>query len=217
MVHIRLDLHIHTTHSGDSLLTYDRLLPVLRKKNLHGVAVTDHNTISGALEWMERNPPFKIIVGEEIQSRDGEVIGLFLSEEIEPGMTMEKTVKAIKLQNGVVYLPHPFDRWRKSRLNLLALEAVWDEVDIIEVNNARNLFSSWNRKAGKLASVKEKVRGAGSDAHSPWEIGRSYVEMENYTTREEFLVNLARGTVIEGNTSWAMRLFVKLMKIKEGL
>jgi hypothetical protein len=194
---IKLDLHVHTRYSWDSYTTLEEIVTGLQVKGIDGLAVTDHNTIVGALKLKEIAPsPPAIIVGEEIKTREGEIIGLFLTEEIPPDLTPEETVFRIKSQGGLVCIPHPFDRLRKLRLKTKALYRIIDQVDIIEAFNSRNLFNRDNGKAKKLAVLKGIPVCAGSDAHSLYELGRSYVEVENFRSPKEFLENLSSAKLV---------------------
>lgn len=207
---IKIDMHVHTRYSHDSSFSLGRLFSACKRKGIECIAITDHNTIKGALEFQKRFP-LRIIVGEEIESRAGEIIGLFLKEEVPAGLSAGKTIASIKKQGGFVYLPHPFDRWRKAPINLKSIEPFWNEIDIIEVFNSRSLISSWNEKALRLAREKKKPFGVGSDAHSEKEAGRALIEMEDFNSPAEFINNLTPAKIIKKKkTSLMLRLFVKL-------
>src|SRR2546422_585266 len=98
---IRIDLHNHTHFSSDSILSPKRFVRECRRRGLDRVAVTDHNTIRGALATRGL-ADFPVIIGEEILTTDGEIIGLFLEGEIPRGLTAAETVERIKAQGGVV-------------------------------------------------------------------------------------------------------------------
>ena len=191
---MKMDLHVHTTYSGDCLTSFEAIIEACRRRGL-SVAITDHNRIEGALAFREI-APFPVIVGEEIDTLEGEIIGLFLEEGIPRGLTPEETVARIKEQGGLVYIPHPMDRVRRSPLRREALERITDQVDALEVFNARVTFPADNEKARCFAQEHGLPQGAGSDAHTPWEIGRAYVEMEPFSDSEEFLRHLAQGRVV---------------------
>ncbi|HID86936.1 MAG TPA: PHP domain-containing protein [Anaerolineae bacterium] len=192
---IRIDLHVHTRYSGDCLTSFQAIIEACRRRGLGGVAITDHNRLEGALAFREV-APFPVIVGEEVDTSEGEIIGLFLKEEIPRGLTPEETVTRIKEQGGLVYIPHPMDRVRRSALRRGALERILDQVDAIEVFNARVTFPADNEEARRYAQEHGLPQGAGSDAHTPGEIGRAYVEMEPFNDPEEFLRHLAQGRVV---------------------
>jgi len=187
---MKLDLHVHTWQSRDSRSTYDEIIARAVEKGLDALAITDHNTIVGAQEMAERSP-IPIIIGEEIRTPEGEIIGLFLREEVPRGLSPEETITRIKEQGGLVLIPHPFDRVRRgSALGEAVLQRVIDQVDIIEGFNARAIFPSDNVRAQAVAAKHGLPCSAGSDAHAPYEIGAAYVEMVPWSTPAEFLTNL---------------------------
>jgi predicted metal-dependent phosphoesterase TrpH len=197
---MRVDLHVHTCYSPDSLTPPEALWFWARRRGLDALAITDHNTIAGALA-LAQEAPLTVIVGEEIRTTAGEIIGLFLRQEIPAGLTPRETVARIHAQGGLVYIPHPRDRWRRS--SALAQEALWEiiaEVDILEVWNARVTFAQDNREALALAQEYGLLRGAGSDAHQGHEIGQAYVELPPFHDAPTFLRSLAQGAV-HGHTS----------------
>ncbi len=191
---IKVDLHVHTSYSADSLTLLPFVERSARRRGLHAVAITDHNSIQGALR-LQRESALQIIVGEEIRTSQGEVIGLFLEAHIPPGLAPRETVRLIREQNGVVCIPHPVDRLRGSALEPTALQEILEEVDALEVLNARNTFGTDNRLARALAEQHHLLATAGSDAHHPSEIGRAYVEMPAFVDRDGFLASLAQGQV----------------------
>ena len=191
---IKVDLHVHTSYSRDSLLSLEEVIETALHRGLGALAILDHNTIEGALALRDM-APFPVIVGEEILTSEGEIAGLFLQKVIPPGLTPAQTVQRIQQQGGLVYIPHPFDSIRQSRLHESALMAVLDRVDAIEVLNARVLRPGDNERARRFAETHGLPRGAGSDAHSSIEIGQAYVEMAPFADRDSFLSNLASGQV----------------------
>ena len=191
---IRADLHSHTHFSRDGLTTPERYVERSIDKGIACAAVSDHNNIDGA-SAVKRIAPFKVIVSEEIRSSEGEIIGYFLNETIPRGLTPEETVRAIRAQGGVVGIPHPFDRWRSSPITLEALNRIVDDVDIIEVFNARNLQQADNLHALHYAREHGKLRSAGSDSHHHTEIGSAWVEMPDFDTPAEFLQSLRQGRI----------------------
>ena len=147
---LRADLHVHTNYSHDSGASLQSIIDQCLKTGINCLAVTDHNTIKGALE-LQRMSPFKIIVGEEVKSSEGDIIGLFLKEGIPKNLTPRETVKAIKSQGGLVMIPHPFDRVRPSALGWETFESLASDVNVIETFNARNLFNLDDAKAVEAA------------------------------------------------------------------
>lgn len=197
---MRVDLHVHTFYSPDALTTPRELWRWARRRGLDALAITDHNTIAGALA-LAQDAPLPIIVGEEIRTTVGEIIGLFLRQEIPAGLSPRETAARIHDQGGLVYIPHPRDRWRRSSaLTQEALLEIISEVDILEVWNARVAWIQDNRQALALAERYGLLCGAGSDAHQGYEIGQAYVELPPFRDASSFLRSLAQGT-IHGRTS----------------
>lgn len=213
---LKADLHLHTDRSPDSLISVPRLIQECAARGIDCVAVTDHNTIEGALVVREM-APFKAIVGEEVKTREGEIIGFFLSEEIPRGLSPEETVRRIKEQGGLVCIPHPFDRLRREPLRAAARERILPQVDIIETLNARVTFKSDNEKARVLAQERGLALSAGSDAHSPREVGRAYVEMPEFQTPQEFLQALRAGKIVGGLSNPLVHLASTWAKLRHRL
>ena len=197
---LRADLHVHTHHSPDCLMTAEEIIAACQKAGINCLAITDHNTIAGALE-VAGHAPFPVIIGEEIRTSEGEVIGLFLEEEIPRGLSPEETIARIRAQGGLVLVPHPLDRLRRSTISADALARIISLVDIIEVFNARVMLSAYSARARSLAGLHGKAASAGSDSHTVGEIGHGYVEMPEFEGRDDFLVSLARGKVTGRPTS----------------
>ena len=172
-LHVRIDLHVHTRHSHDSAAPVDSVLQRCRESGLGLVAITDHNNILGGLEARERGG-LPVIVGEEIKSSRGDVLGLFLDEVVPPRLTPMETVKRVKDQGGLVGIPHPFDRLRPSAMGLRSLMEVLPWVDFLEGYNAHTILSWDNRRGVDFASLYALPVVSCSDSHSAYELGRSY-------------------------------------------
>ncbi len=203
---IKADLHIHTAYSVDCTMSLEQIVSRCLEVGINCLGVADHNTIAGALKLKEM-APFSIIVGEEILTLDGEVIGFFLTHEVPGKLSIEETIAQIKAQNGLVCIPHPYDRLRLSVFRDQVFEDIMPEVDIIEVFNARSLSSGSSTRAAKMAQKYGKLASAGSDAHTLPEIGNAYVEMPEFNCKDEFLASLAKGK-ISGNKSNPTARFV---------
>lgn len=162
---MKLDLHIHSKYSKDSLLKPETILKVAKKRGLNGIAVTDHNTIKGGLATKKMNVDenFTVIIGSEIKTEYGDIIGLFLQEEI-ISRAFEEVVDEVKDQDGLVILAHPFRKGFVFPSNLFI------KIDLIEAFNARSP-KSLNEKAFELAKKHKKPITAGSDSHLAFEIG----------------------------------------------
>ena len=179
---VKIEFHIHTRYSKDSILGKYILYIMCKIRKINCLAITDHNSISGALNFKnffeKRN--IKIIVGEEIFSKDGEIIGLFLSQRIAENLSAIETVSLIKKQNGIVYIPHPYDEKRKKTvIKKEALKAIIDKVDLIEIHNGRNIKEEYSNIQRSIAEKYKKVGIVGSDAHTFYEIGRNYCLINN--------------------------------------
>jgi len=196
---IKADLHIHTAYSMDCTMSLEQIIARCLKVGINCLSVADHNTIAGALK-MKEMAPFSIIVGEEILTLDGEIIGFFLKQEIPSKLSVKETIARIKAQNGLVCIPHPYDRLRLSVFRDQIFEDIMSDVDIIEVFNARSLSPGSSTRAAKLAQKYGKLASAGSDAHTLPEIGNAYVEMPRFNDKDEFLASLAKGKIF-GNKS----------------
>lgn len=207
----KVDLHIHTSFSEDALCTPAQVVELSLARGLSRIAITDHNTIAGALEARKIAPEL-VIIGEEVRTKRGELLALFISEEIPPKLDPLETIRRIKEQGGIVGIPHPFDQIRREAMGPYALEII-KQVDFLEGFNARTLFSSDNTRAMKLATELGLPASAGSDAHTPWEIGKVWVEMDPFSGEREFLEAL-KGGMIKGRRSplW-VHLFSTLAKI----
>lgn len=191
---MRIDLHCHTCYSRDSLMTYDALLRQMDRRGLDMVAITDHNTIAGAVAFHARAPE-RFVVGEEIKTVSGELIALFLEEEVPPGLALEETVARIHAQGALAGASHPLDRWRGEALGMENLESIHRELDFMEVFNARTTVSRDNRLAREMAARWGLPGSAGSDAHAPCEVGRSCVDMLPFDGPQDFLENLTLGQI----------------------
>jgi predicted metal-dependent phosphoesterase TrpH len=187
---IEVDLHMHTDHSPDCATPVDVLLETARDRGLGAIAITDHNEISGALEARkiaEETGGIKVIVAEEVKTAEqGEVIGLFLEEKIPRGMTMAETIAEIRRQGGLVYVPHPFDRFHSVPDYEHLLDIV-EEVDILEVFNPRVALTAFNEEAERFAGKYRIVPGAGSDSHVAQGLGSVRVRIHDFDGPEEFL------------------------------
>jgi predicted metal-dependent phosphoesterase TrpH len=191
---MKADLHAHTHFSRDALTSVETFTRRYQQAGIDCVAVSDHNNIDGALAVRE-SAAFRVIVSEEIKSSEGEIIGLFLRETVRKGLTPEDTVRAIREQGGLVLVPHPYDRVRRSPLRPEALLRIIKEIDIIEVFNSRTVFAADNERSRRLAAEHGKLMSAATDAHTPWEIGLTYVEMPAFEGPGDFLVALGQGTI----------------------
>lgn len=184
---LRVDLHLHSHYSHDGQSSLQELIDRAHVCGLDRLALTDHNTIEGALE-LERIAPELAIAGEEAKTLEGEVIGLFITRRIPPWLAPEQAMDLIHGMGGLVYIPHPLDRHR-SHFSSHRIAALADHIDIVETYNPW-CDADANEAAARLAGELGKVAATGSDAHSAEELGRSWMEMEEYTSVEDFLQKL---------------------------
>ncbi|MDX6407583.1 MAG: hypothetical protein QOE13_654 [Gaiellaceae bacterium] len=192
------DLHMHTSWSHDCAVDPADLIMHATAIGLGAIAVTDHNVFGGALETSElaRDHELVVIPGEEVKTDgQGEVIGLFLREEVPRGMSFADTVTAIKEQGGVTYLPHPFDRMH-SIPDPATIQRHLGDIDVFEVYNARLLFEAYNDEALRFARKYNLTMGAGSDAHVLQGVGTGAVRMRAFEGPEEFLLSLRSAQVL---------------------
>lgn len=190
---VRVDLHVHSAASRDCLVPAHRVAARCRALGLGPVFLTDHDSIAGATQlW--RQEPEQVVIGQEVMTSEGELIGLFLERELPRGLTPEEAILQIKAQGGLVYLQHPYDPYRR-RLREDAIERVADRIDVVEVFNGR-ADEDANRRAADLCAILGAAPGAGSDAHTLPELGAVYVEMEPFNGPEDFLDRLRRGTIV---------------------
>ncbi|HVW46646.1 MAG TPA: PHP domain-containing protein, partial [Solirubrobacterales bacterium] len=187
---IEVDLHMHTDHSGDCATPVEVLLQTARDRGLGAIAVTDHNEVSGALEAAaiaESMDDLKVIVGEEIKTAEqGEVIGLFLEELVPKGLTMAESIAAIREQGGLVYVPHPFDRFHSVPDYEHLLDIV-EDIDLLEVFNPRVMLTSFNEEAVRFAGKYRIVPAAGSDSHVAQGLGSVRQRIHDFDGPAEFL------------------------------
>ena len=201
---LRADFHSHSHYSKDSLINPRTFIERCIAKGVTCIAVTDHNEIEGAFVIRklarDTNAPLKVVIGEEVKTSEGEIIGLFLKELIRRDMSPEDTVKAIHEQGGVAVIPHPYDIFRRSVLTDEAIERVKHDVDAIEGFNCRNILGRHDEKARALAAEVGKPFTLGTDSHSPMEMGGGQLEIDDFETPEELLQSLRGGRIIGGRS-----------------
>ncbi len=212
------DLHMHTSWSHDCSMGVEELLDHAEAEGLGAIAITDHNAFGGALEAVEAAGGRKLIVipGEEVKTDvQGEVIGLFLEEEIPRGLSFADTIAAIREQGGLVYLPHPFDRMH-AIADTTTLHRHLGEIDVFEVYNARLLFETYNDEAVRFARKYNLIAGAGSDAHVLQGVGTGALRMRAFEGPEEFLLSLRGAEVLRRPKSLAYLQSLKwVAQVKE--
>ena len=213
-----VDLHCHTSASFDSLASPRSVVAAAAKRGLTHLAITDHDRIDGALAGRDVAPEgLSVFVGEEIRTRDGDLIAVFLSEAVRPGMSALDTIRAVRDQGGLVGIPHPFDRFRGSLARSEAprnLEALAASVDWIEIWNARLMFGDGNQRAAELARAVDVPGVAVSDAHMAVEVGVAYTAMMGSAdSPADLRAALAAGpAIVMGRASAYVRLVTPFAK-----
>ena len=197
---LKADFHIHTEYSMDCNTPLEKVLNRCLEIGINCIAVADHGTIEGALR-LKDIAPFMVIVAEEIDTPHGEIMGMFLTEGIPSGLSVEQTLARIRTQGGLVCLPHPFDTFRQSALDGRIIETIMDQIDVIEVFNARSPLQRDSTKANLFAEKYGIRKSTGSDAHTVSEIGNAYVEMSEFSGRDDFLQALEKGKIMGRRTN----------------
>jgi len=210
---LKADFHIHTRYSLDCNTPLEDIVQRCLEMEINCIAITDHDAIEGSLK-MQALAPFTVIAAEEILTSYGEVIGLFLKEWIPSGLPIEQAFARIKSQGGLVCLPHPFDTFRGLRLDTKRLEDMVGQVDIIEVFNARSPIPRDSNKARDFARKHSLPGTVGSDAHSPGEIGHTYIEMPAFNGTTSFLKALSEGRIHRHRSSPLVHFGSTWAKIK---
>jgi len=221
---LRLDLHNHTRFSCDGLMSPAALLGAAKAKGIDCVAVTDHNTVEGALEAValaEADPSLpRVIPGVELFTADGEIIGLYVWDHISSGLSLVESVELVRGQGGLVYLPHPYELLRRGTISKKERLHAAELCDLIEVTNGRSLSPRAGEKASQLAQRLQKPAAAGSDAHREAEGGGAWVEVDAYPSRDTLVSLVAEGRVVhdlcfrEYTMNWGMQWLPPLTRMR---
>lgn len=212
---MKIDFHVHSYYSKDSLMRPEKIVETAKKKGLDGVAIVDHDRLVPR-RTLRPVPGFIVIRGEEVTTSDGEIIGLGIKRWIPRGMSAEETAAAIREQGGVVVVPHPFEITRKS-----ASEEVLESMSgyVLEVANARSLLQLYSDRPSRYAVKKGLPRCAGSDAHSYGEIGSAYTILPKCRNAGEVLSKLAKGKgrLVRGISPPYVHAFSMLARVSKKL
>jgi hypothetical protein len=194
---ITIDLHTHSEGSPDGGLRLRDYARMLASGTLQTIAITDHDDILFA-QSVQESLGNQIIVGEEISTLEGELIGLFLSERVAPGLSARETAEAIKAQDGLVYVPHPFETVRKG-ISKQTLDEITELVDIVEVHNGRAIFQNRSNLAQKWAEANGTAVAASSDAHGKHGWGKTFSIIAD-VPRQSTLVTLLKTAQLSRRT-----------------
>ncbi|HSX29492.1 MAG TPA: PHP domain-containing protein [Candidatus Saccharimonadales bacterium] len=189
-----MDLHTHSVASPDGSLSLQHYTQMLATKRLDYIAITDHNTITFALE-VRKALGNVIIVGEEITTTEGDIIGLFLHEPIPAGLALAEAITRIKAQHGLVYVPHPFETVRKG-VRATALDSVVGQIDIVEVRNGRAVFQNYSQAASNWAASHSLPGAASSDSHGWHGWGKTYSLIDRPPTADTLPASLQAARLI---------------------
>ena len=189
----KLDLHTHSVASNDGGIKTNEYIRAIETKLIDVIAITDHNRIDFAID-IQKKYPNNIIVGEEIMTLEGEIIGLFLTKKVEPDMSLEQTIAEIKNQGGLCYVPHPIEKLRNG-ISWDNLNKIKDLVDIIEIGNGRALNKTNYRKLVSWALLNHIGTASSSDAHGKRGLGKSYTNVSKMPTNPKNLLEYLDSSV----------------------
>ncbi len=210
---IKIDLHTHSQASNDGGIRFDEYVDVLKDGKLDCIAITDHNSISFA-QQMRQTLGEQIIIGEEITTTNGEIIGLFLKRPVIPGQTPLETAKAIKDQGGLVYIPHPFETVRAG-LTEEALNTIVDLIDTVEIHNGRAMFQNRGPKAATWAKLNHKTTVASSDAHGLKGLGTTYTQISAVPSEKTLVKLLKKGRFTTNRPPLRTLLYPKINRLSK--
>ncbi len=213
-----VDLHVHTSASFDSIASQESVVRAAASRGLTHIAITDHDRIDGAIAARELArtiaPELTVIVGQEVRTRDGDLIAAFLERPIASGLSPAEAIAEIRAQGGLVGIPHPFDRFRGSLQTDELMEAVAPLVDWIEVHNARIMVGNGNERAAIFAAAHGLRGVAVSDAHSAMEIGVAYVAVDgDPSTPAGLLAALPIVELVTGRATFFIRAVTPIAKL----
>jgi predicted metal-dependent phosphoesterase TrpH len=207
----QVELHSHTYWSKDCVVDFEAIIRRCEKLRIDRIAITDHNTADGALA-MQKIAPDLVIVGEEIMTTQGELLGYFMQESIPAGLTPEDTIQRLRAQGAAISVSHPFDRLRKGAWLEADLRRIMHLVDAIEVFNARCIFPQDNVRAAAFAEINRLLGTIGSDAHSRVEYGRALARMQPFEGPSDFLESLKQAEFARRYSSVLVHAYSKTAK-----
>jgi predicted metal-dependent phosphoesterase TrpH len=194
---LKCDMHVHSVYSDDSSITVRDITRLWEKRGIISI-VCDHDTIDGSVEvsteLLLRDRDIPMIIAEEVLTSEGDIIGLFLTEEIPPSLTAAETIDLISAQGALSIIPHPFSTLRSSTIIPDVLDSIIGKIDIIEGYNGRMMKAGENQMASEYAIRHRKPLSLGSDAHTSPELGGCFMNMDPFDTPSEFLASLSRSS-----------------------
>jgi predicted metal-dependent phosphoesterase TrpH len=210
----KADLHIHSNYS-DGTASVEEILTHVAASDLRLIAITDHDRIAGAhkAKQLARSFGVEVIVGEEVSTAEGHLLALFIEQELAPGRPAAETIAAIHAQGGLAYVPHPFDRLH-SVPDYEHLLKVIDDIDILEIFNARVAVPGFNEEARRFAAKYRVVAGAGSDSHVTQGLGTVKIRMRDFDGAEEFLESLRDADILHKRKSLIYLQSLKFVQTK---
>lgn len=212
---LKVDLHTHSIASYDGGISAEQYKRALGNGLLDVIAITDHNRIDFALE-MRKELGTAIIIGEEIMTSAGEIIGLFLKKPVKPGLTPLETIEDIKAQGGTVYVPHPFETVRKG-LSQSVMDELVDHIDVVEVCNGRAFLQNRSEQAVLWTRMNHKLSAASSDAHGYRGLGRTYTSVAHVPERDNLLRLLDNGVLMTDRPDLRSLLYPKYHRLRKKL
>jgi predicted metal-dependent phosphoesterase TrpH len=213
---LTVELHSHTYISEDCLMRPADIVRTCAQRGIDRLAVTDHNSIAGALE-MRALAPDLVIVSEEVMTSQGELLGYFLRENVPAGLTPLETIARLREQGAAISVSHPFDRLRHGAWKEPDLAAIIDLVDAIEVFNSRCIYADDNARALAFAHQHDKLGTVGSDAHSYRELGRAVLKMPLAGSPAELIAGFESGERVTQLSSPAIHFTSRWAKLRKRL
>ncbi|MBL8100456.1 MAG: PHP domain-containing protein [Anaerolineales bacterium] len=210
---LKLEFHCHTNASKDSLTKPEDLIKTAKRKGLDRLVITDHNSIQGALAAQKLDREL-VIVGEEIMTTRGEILAAYVQEEIPAGLTPQETIKILKEQGAFISVSHPFDRLRKGGWEENDLLEIIEQVDAIEIFNARCMNPMFNVQAKQFAEKYNLAGTVGSDAHAAFEVGRSVILLDQFTGPEEMRKVIRQAKYQTKLSSWLVHFVSRYASMK---
>jgi hypothetical protein len=207
-----VELHCHTSASVDSLVPVEKILSRCKTLGINKIAITDHNVIHAA-QSAKALAPEMVIVGEEIQTKKGELIAYFVTEWVPPGLDPMETIERLREQGAVISIPHPFDPFRGKDWDPGDLEALVPYIDAVETFNARCFGNKANLAAADFARRHGLLETVGSDAHTIRELGRATLRMPDFSDAESFRAALRQAEKLTQLSSFFIHLFSRLAKL----